>query len=184
MERLHPLAIRRATQQGHRASALFSNTESGLNRAIGLNALFGKTTGVFNTAIGRGLGDNTTGEANVALGAFAGDAVSAADDVIAIGTSGADVGDSCHIRNIWNQSSGSQGVYVNSAGKLGTQVSSRRFKNEIRQMEQTSEVIYCLKPVSFRYKEEIEPTRPLGFGLIAEEVEEIDPHLVTHGNDG
>jgi hypothetical protein len=49
-------------------------------------------------------------------------------------------------------------------------------------MEQTSEVIYGLKPVSFRYKPEIEPTRPVGFGLIAEDVEKISPDLVTRGS--
>jgi Chaperone of endosialidase len=51
-------------------------------------------------------------------------------------------------------------------------------------MEQTSEVIYGLKPVSFRYKPEIEPTRPVGFGLIAEDVEKISADLVTRGGDG
>jgi hypothetical protein len=51
-------------------------------------------------------------------------------------------------------------------------------------MQQTSEVIYGLKPVSFRYKPEIEPTRPVGFGLIAEEVVKISPDLVTRGGDG
>jgi hypothetical protein len=51
-------------------------------------------------------------------------------------------------------------------------------------MEQTSEVIYGLKPVSFRYKPEIEETRPVGFGLIAEDVEKISPDLVTRGGDG
>ena len=51
-------------------------------------------------------------------------------------------------------------------------------------MERSSEVIYSLKPVSFRYKPEIEPTRPLGFGLIAEEVEEISPDLVTRDGNG
>ena len=71
---------------------------------------------------------------------------------------------SCFISNIWNQPGGSQAVYVNSDGKLGAQVSSRRFKDDIKPMEQTSEVIYGLKPVSFRYKAEIEPTRPVGFG--------------------
>ena len=91
---------------------------------------------------------------------------------------------SCYIGNIWNQPGGSQAVYVNSEGKLGAQVSSRRFKDEIKPMEQTSEVIYGLKPVSFRYKPEIEPTRPVGFGLIAEDVEKISPDLVTRGGDG
>jgi hypothetical protein len=73
---------------------------------------------------------------------------------------------------------------VNSDGKLGFQVSSRRFKNEINPMEQASEVIYELKPVSFRYKPEIEPRRPLGFGLIAEEVQKVNPDLVVRDADG
>jgi Chaperone of endosialidase len=166
-------------------SALFSNTEGGLNTAVGLNALLGNTTGVFNTAVGRGaLGNETTGESNIALGAFAGNAVSTADNVIAIGTSGGNVDDSCYIGNIWNQPGGSQAVYVNSDGKLGAQVSSRRFKDEIGPMERVSEAIYSLKPVTFRYKPEIEPARPLGFGLIAEDVEKISPDLVTRGRDG
>ena len=51
-------------------------------------------------------------------------------------------------------------------------------------MERSSEVIYSLKPVSFRYKPEIEPTRPVSFGLVAEDVEKISPNLVTRGGDG
>jgi Chaperone of endosialidase len=51
-------------------------------------------------------------------------------------------------------------------------------------MEQASEVIYALRPVRFRYKPEIEPTRPLGFGLIAEDVGQVSPDLVTRGSDG
>jgi hypothetical protein len=104
--------------------------------------------------------------------------------VIVIGPAGANVDDSCYIGNIWNQPGGSQPVYVNSDGKLGLQVSARRFKDEIKPMGQTSEVIYGLKPVTFRYKSEIEPTRPFGFGLIAEEVEEISSDLVTRSSDG
>ena len=63
-------------------------------------------------------------------------------------------------------------------------VSSRRFKDEIKPMEQASQVIYALEPVSFRYKPEVEPTRPRGFGLIAEDVEKISPDLVTRSTDG
>src|SRR5262249_39573090 len=107
-----------------------------------------------------------------------------ASHVIAIGTDGADVSNSCYIGNIWNQPGGSQAVYVNSDGKLGLQVSSLRFKDGIKPMDQASEGIYGLKPVSFRYKAEIEPTRPLCFGLIAEEVQKINPDLVTRGSDG
>jgi Chaperone of endosialidase len=73
---------------------------------------------------------------------------------------------------------------VNGFGKLGAQVSSQRFKDEIKPMNQASEIIYGLKPVSFRYKPEIEPGRPLGFGLIAEEVEKINPDLVTRDSNG
>jgi uncharacterized coiled-coil protein SlyX len=118
------------------------------------------------------------------LGAFADTNGTAASNVISIGSSGADVDDSCYIGNIWQQPGGSQAVYVNASGKLGAQVSSQRFKDEIKLMEEASEVIYRLKPVSFRYKPEIEPTRPLGFGLIAEDVEKINPHLVACDREG
>jgi hypothetical protein len=165
--------------------ALLHNTIGSNNTANGLNALFSNTSGIVNTAMGnQTLQSNTTGSLNTALGNGAGNSVTTADHVIAIGTAGANVSDSCYIGNIWNQPGGSQAVYVNSDGKLGAQVSSRRFKDEIKPMEQTSEVIYGLKPVSFRYKPEIEPTRPVGFGLIAEDVEKISPDLVTRGGDG
>ena len=91
---------------------------------------------------------------------------------------------SCFIGNIWNQPGGSQAVYVNSDGRLGAQVSSRRFKDDIKPINQASEAIHRLRPVSFRYKAEVEPTRPIGFGLIAEEVEKINPDLVSYDQDG
>ena len=154
------------------------------NTAIGVQALENNASGN-NTAIGYLAGsNNTSGTQNTTLGAFAGLNVTTADNVICIGGSGDNVSDSCYIGNIWQQPGGPQAVYVNSNGKLGTQVSSQRFKDEIKPMEQTSEIIYGLKPVSFRYKAEIEPTRPLGFGLIAEEVEKISSDLVTRGLDG
>ena len=165
--------------------ALNSNTTGNANTANGYQALFHNITGINNTAVGSyALGNNTSGIVNVALGSGAGSGVTTANGVISIGINGANVSDSCYIGNMWNQPGGSQAVYVNSEGKLGAQVSSRRFKDEIKPMEQTSEVIYGLKPVSFRYKPEIEPTRPVGFGLIAEDVEKISPDLVTRGGDG
>jgi hypothetical protein len=63
-------------------------------------------------------------------------------------------------------------------------VSSRRFKDEIKPINQASEAIHRLRPVTFRYKAEIEPTRPVGFGLIAEEVEKINADLVTRDKEG
>ena len=183
--------------------ALQNNTDGVLNTAVGVLtlqsnigdrntaaggfAMFHNTTGGYNTAIGRqALAFTTTGNFNIGVGNDSGSGISTADDVICIGAGipGANVSHSCYIGNIWQQSGGSQAVYVNSIGKLGQLVSSRRFKDNIKPMAHASEIIYCLKPVSFRYKSEIEPTRALGFGLIAEDVEKINPELVTRGNDG
>jgi hypothetical protein len=165
-------------------SALLRNTEGGSNTVIGSFALPSNTTGYNNTAIGwETLISNTAGSGNTAIGQRAGSNVVTAANVICIGAPGANVSDSCYIGNVWQRPGGSQAVYVNASGKFGAQVSSRRFKDEIKPMEETSEVIYRLKPVSFRYKPEIEPTRPLGFGLIAEDVEKIDPDLVVRDKE-
>ena len=166
-------------------SALSQNTTADQNTAIGAVALFDNTTGTQNTAVGfSALHDNSTGNNNIALGSSAGNNVATASNVIAIGTAGANVSNSCYIGNIAGASGGAQAVYVSASGKLGFQLSSRRFKDEIKPMENASEVIYDLKPVSFRYKPEIEPTRLPGFGLIAEDVETISPDLVTCDGDG
>jgi Chaperone of endosialidase len=167
--------------------ALAANTIGGQNIAIGFEALGQATSGVANIGIGdQALPNNATGQANIALGSAAGASVTSANHVICIGAgvSGQNVDNSCYIGNIWNQPGGSQAVYVNSDGKLGALVSSRRFKDEIQPMEHASEVIYALKPVSFRYKPEIEPMRPLGFGLIAEDVEKVSPNLVVRDKEG
>jgi Chaperone of endosialidase len=184
------------------ANALSSNINGSGNTAIGVSALLSNTSGVDSTAVGSGalfsnignggntaigheaLGNNTTGIANIALGWKAGLNVTTADGVISIGAFGANVSNSCYIGQIWQEPGGSQAVYVNSEGKLGAQVSSRRFKDEVKPMNKVSEAIYRLKPVSFRYKAEIEPTRPLCFGLIAEEVEKVRPDLIVRGSDG
>jgi trimeric autotransporter adhesin len=143
------------------------------------------TTGYNNTAIGwEALVSNTAGSHNTAIGQRAGLNVVTAANVICIGAPGANVSDSCYIGNVWQQPGGSQAVYVNSEGKLGTQVSSRRFKDEIKPINQASEAIHRLRPVSFRYKAEVEPTRPVSFGLIAEEVEKINADLVTRDKAG
>jgi len=141
-----------------------------LNTALGANTLSLSTESFLNTAIGAGAGNGITTATNViCLGAF---------------VQGANMNNSCYVGNIWNQPGGSQAVYVNSEGKLGLQVSSERYKDEIKPIERASEAIYNLKPVSFRYKAQIEPTRPLSFGLIAEDVETITADLVTRGSDG
>ena len=176
------------TADGYRA--LYSNIYGQRCTAVGYQALYSNSNSISiegddNTAVGfQALSNNTSGGGNLALGVNAGTGITTANNVIAIGTAAANVSNSCYIGNIWNQAGGSQAVYVNSDGKLGFQTSSGRFKDEIKPMEQASEVIYALKPVSFRYKPEIEPTRPLGFGLVAEDVEKISPDLVTRGGDG
>jgi hypothetical protein len=166
--------------------ALERNTVGGGNTAIGEAALNENTTGSFNTAVGTGALLVANGDSNTVVGSGAGGNVGGANHVICIGqgVAGANVNNSCYVGSIWNQPGGSQPVYVNSDGKLGLQVSSRRFKDEIKPIGDASAVIYSLEPVTFRYKPEIEPTRPRGFGLIAEDVEKLSPNLVTRGADG
>src|SRR5216110_3977484 len=73
---------------------------------------------------------------------------------------------------------------IDSTGKLGTVVSSARFKNQIKPMDKASEAILALKPVTFRYEEELDPDGMPQFGLIAEEVEKVNPDLVVRDEDG
>lgn len=164
--------------------SLFTNTTGFYNTAMGDGALINNATGNFNTAFGADALRQNTGGSNIAVGYHAGVNVLNANDVICLGTVGADTSNSCFIGQIWNQPGGSQAVYVNSNGKLGAQVSSRRFKDDIKPINQASEAIHRLRPVSFRYKAEIEPARLVGFGLIAEEVEKINPDLVSRDGEG
>ena len=168
--------------------ALFSNTTGDSNTAIGLNALVNNTTGSGNTAVGVcALDDNTSGNFNIALGVNAGDDVVTAQTRICIGLNvfGADVSDSCYIGNIFGETSASgAAVYVNSNHKLGTLTSSRRFKDDIKPMERVSEGLFALKPVTFHYKKEIDPAGMQQFGLVAEEVEKVNPDLVVRDKEG
>jgi len=169
-------------------SALFNNTTGSFNTATGERALFSNTTGNGNTADGQNaLVGNTTGSSNVALGDSAGFNVSTANNVICIGfgVGGSNVSNSCYIGSIFGQtSSGGVAVFIDSAGKLGTLTSSRRFKEQIRPMEQASEALFALKPVTFRYKKEIDPEHISQFGLVAEDVERINPDLVVRDKEG
>jgi hypothetical protein len=170
------------------AGALFSNTSGDSNTAIGLNALVNNTTGSGNTAVGvRALDHNTSGNLNIALGVNAGMDVVTAQNAICIGLNvfGADVGDSCFIGNIFGQTSASgAAVYVNSNHRLGTLTSSSRFKDDIKPMERVSEALFALKPVTFHYKKEIDPAGMQQFGLVAEDVEKINPDLVVRDKEG
>src|SRR6266516_2855020 len=167
-------------------AALFFNINGSRITANGSGALGNNTMGNNNTADGfQTLGNNTTGSFNIALGNNAGSGVSTADDVICIGAAGADVSHSCYIGNIFNQSSPSGlAVFVNSDGKLGTIMSSRRFKEDIKPMDKASEAILALQPVTFRYKKDFDPTGTAQFGLVAEDVAKVNPDLVVCNKDG
>ena len=172
------------TANGQRS--LYDNLNGSRNTANGSGALGNNTMGNNNTADGfQTLGNNTTGSFNIALGNNAGSGVSTADDVICIGAAGADVSHSCYIGNIFNQSSPSGlAVFVNSDGKLGTIMSSRRFKEDIKPMDKASEAILALQPVTFRYKKDFDPTGTAQFGLVAEDVAKVNPDLVVRDKEG
>jgi Chaperone of endosialidase len=169
-------------------SALFNNTTAFCNTAIGSAALFSNTTGYSNIAIGRvALVGNTTGTNNTGLGSGSGYSVTTAHNVICIGAdvAGANVNNSCYIGSIFGQtSSGGVGVFINNTGKLGTMTSSRRFKEEIKAMDEASEKLYALRPVTFRYKKEIDPAGSSQFGLVAEDVEKVNPDLIVRDREG
>ena len=166
--------------------ALFSNTFGFFNTAIGVSALFSDTDGGDNTAIGlTALAFNVNGSRNIGLGHRAGVNVTTANDVICIGADGANLSNSCYIGQIFGAtSSGGTAVFINSDGKLGTATSSRRFKDEIKPMERASEALFALKPVTFRYKKGIDLHGISQFGLVAEDVEAVNPDLVVRDKEG
>jgi hypothetical protein len=155
------------------------------NTAIGVQALENNNSGN-NTAIGYLAGSsNTSGTQNIALGAFAGLDVTTADNVICIGVNGDNVSDSCYIGNIFGGTvPGGATVIIDNNGHLGTIVSSQRFKDQIKPINRASETLYALKPVSFHYKKEIDPQSTNQFGLVAEEVEKVNPDLVVRDKEG
>ena len=179
-------------------AAVASNTIGSENTGIGTSALLNNTTGNDNTAVGNSaLFGNTTGSGNIALGDAAGTNNITGSDNIYIGNPGTHT-DSSRIRI---GTPGTQtkafiagisgatvpsgvGVIVGSNGQLGTIVSSKRFKDEIKPMNKASEAILALKPVTFRYKKELDPDAIPQFGLVAEEVAKVDPDLVARDEQG
>jgi trimeric autotransporter adhesin len=184
-------ALANATGDGFANSAfgyqaLYNNSDGFGNTAIGLQALLSNTTGSSNVAIGNNaLSNNTEGADNTAVGFNAGASVTTASNVICIGSFGQNVDNSCFIANIFDATSASGiGVFVNSSGQLGTTTSSLRFKEKIEPMNQNSEALFALKPVTFRYKKEIDQVGIRQFGLVAEEVEKLNPDLVVRDKEG
>jgi uncharacterized coiled-coil protein SlyX len=184
------------------AFALFNDTTGQVNTATGVEALLNNTTGANNTADGVDALENstrdnntavgisalrslTTGTSNTALGSGAGINVTTADQVICIGTNGVNVSNACFIgsiRGVTTQNADAIPVVIDSFGQLGTVSSSRRFKDEIRPMDNASESILALKPVTFHYKTDAKGIPQ--FGLIAEEVAKVNPDLVVCDANG
>ena len=177
-------------------NSLANNTTGNVNTAIGSSALANNTTGGSNTAIGnQALQNNTTGTENIALGDHAGVNITTGGGNIAIGHPGV-ANDFSTIRIGAGQSrtfiDGIRGtatdlfnavpVVIDSAGQLGTASSSQRFKNDIKPMDQSSESILALRPVTFHYKSDNKATAQ--FGLIAEEVAQVNPDLVVRASTG
>jgi hypothetical protein len=81
-------------------------------------------------------------------------------------------------------STGGAGVFVNGDGQLGTVTSSQRFKQEIKPMGNASDALFALKPVAFRYKKDIDPKGTPQLGLVAEDVEKVNPDLVVRDREG
>ena len=121
----------------------------------------------------------------MAVGFTAGGGITTANNVIAIGTPGVNVSNSCYIGQIFGSTSiGGSAVFVNDVGQLGTITSSRRFKDDVKPMDKASEVILALKPVTFCYKKEIDPAGRSQFGLVAEQVADVSPDLVVCDKEG
>jgi endosialidase-like protein len=161
--------------------ALDSNTTGNNNTADGYNALINNTTGSFNIAVGNNAGANlTTGKNNIDIG---NNGVAGESKTIRIGKQGTQTN---------TYFAGISGVtvptgvpvIVDSTGHLGTTTSSARFKEAIKPMAKTSETLYFLEPVTFRYKRELDPDNIPQFGLVAEEVEKVNPDLVARDDQG
>jgi hypothetical protein len=162
------------------AFTMVKNTTGNANTGDGYNSLFNNTTGSRNIAVGVGSGSNlTTGDNNIDIGnqGMAGEA-----RTIRIGEQGNQI--STFIAGISGVAVTGTQVVVNANGKLGVAPSAARFKDDIKPMVKDSEAILALKPVTFCYKKEIDPAGTSQFGLVAEEVEKVNPALVVRDKEG
>jgi trimeric autotransporter adhesin len=177
--------------------ALVKNTTGNSNMASGFAALLSNTIGNNNTANGVSALLNNTGSNNIALGFEAGlnrtmgsnnidignKGAAGKSNIIRIGTNGTQK--NAYIAGISGVTvAGGVGVIIDADGHLGTVVSSARFKDAIKPMDKASEAILALQPVTFRYKHELDPEGIPQFGLVAEQVEKVNPDLVARDEAG
>jgi Chaperone of endosialidase len=157
------------------------------NNAVGHQALQNNTTGLFNNAFGwHALISNLTGDSNTAIGDFAGANITGNGNVcIGAGVGGVPgENNTTRIKNIVNTPFTTGGFFLYEVnGAIGVFTSSRKFKDDIKPIDKASETIYSLSPVTFRAKPLADPSRPRGYGLIAEDVEKVNPDLVSHGQN-
>jgi Chaperone of endosialidase len=153
------------------------------NTAFGISALASISIGNLNTAVGAHAADNLAdGDSNnIDIGANV-NGVAGESNTIRIGNPGIAT---TIIRGISGQTIPSgAAVLVAANGQLGTATSSKRFKEQIKPMERASEALFSLKPVTFHYKKRIDPTGTRQFGLVAEDVEKVNPDLVVRDESG
>jgi len=182
-----------------------NTTTTGVNNtAVGVGALAAITSGGGNTAIGAGAMTGSAGTGNIAIGYLAGQGignynidignwgVTDESGVIRIGTACTLGPYNCQvatliagIRGVTTGYPDAVPVLIDSSGQLGTVSSSRRYKEDIQDMGDTSSGLLRLRPVTFRYKKPFsDGSQPIQYGLIAEEVAEVYPDLVARSADG
>jgi uncharacterized coiled-coil protein SlyX len=180
--------------------SLHDNTTGKLNTASGVQALYYNTTGSNNTAMGLQALLNNNGLNNTALGYQAGLNLTTGSNNIVIGAGvlgkageanatriGKSTQAATYITGIYSKGVASATgvpVKIDSTGKLGTVLSSARYKDHIKPMDKASEAILQLAPVTFQYKKDLDPDGVPQFGLIAEQVEKVDPDLVIRDEEG
>jgi len=168
--------------------ALLHNTGGFFNVAVGGAALLSNMTGNDNVACGGGALNDTTGDDNTALGFQAGIFATTGSNNVYIGSGVSGVAgesNACYIASIFGRTSvNGTPVLINSNNKLGTATSSKRFKDAIKPMDKASETIFALKPVTFRYKKNLDPEGTPQFGLVAEDVQNVSPALVVRDKEG
>jgi hypothetical protein len=166
------------------------------NTAVGEGAVGGNVDGSNNVGIGFDALGNNNGSSNIGIGESAGINLTSGKNNIDIGNAGM-AGESAKIRigNKANKSTfiagisgvtvaGGVGVVVNNSGQLGVATSSARYKEAIKPMNKASETILELKPVTFRYKKDLDPDAIPQFGLVAEDVAKVNPDLVARDGEG
>ncbi len=182
-------------------SALYYNNGS-YNTAVGGNASQLNVSGSNNTAEGYNAMFNNTGSNNIGIGSSAGINLTNGSNNIDIGNAGV-AGESNTTRiGVQGGTQGQTAAYiagiyqepffgralavrVDPTGKLGTMAgSSARFKEAIKPMDKTSEAVFSLQPVTFRYKKELDPEKTPQFGLVAEQVEKVSRDLVEYDIQG